>query len=322
MAPRVSIGLPVYNGELYLREALTSLCRQSWSDFEIIICDNASTDSTREICEEFTKHDPRIRYVCNAHNLGAARNFNKSVHLATGEYFFWANHDDLWAVTYVEKCVAALDSNPGAVNAYSRSVKVDGAGRTVAQLKHALGLDGSVPARRLRRFHDLFQEIDRVHGWSEDDVEGIWIPVYGVMRIELLHKTALIGSYISSDTTFLEELLLVGAFVEVPEVLFRKRDHPGRSMRASMAYDKRSEWFTGRPSSRFLFPRARILAGRIGAVMRSPLTLREKSACMQEMLGFYIRRAHEAKALAKECLINARVLCGIRWSSGKALRKW
>jgi glycosyltransferase involved in cell wall biosynthesis len=67
---RVSIGLPVYNGEKFLPEAITSLLAQTFEDFELIISDNASTDRTEEICRTFADQDKRIRYVGNQENIG------------------------------------------------------------------------------------------------------------------------------------------------------------------------------------------------------------------------------------------------------------
>src|ERR1700742_2966611 len=93
-APTVSIGLPVFNGERYLEEALFSLLNQTFRDFELIICDNASTDRTPDICTRHAARDRRIRYARNARNLGASSNFNKCFMLARGRYFRWAAYDD------------------------------------------------------------------------------------------------------------------------------------------------------------------------------------------------------------------------------------
>ena len=93
---RVSVGLPVYNGERYLNEALDSILRQTFEDFELIISDNASSDRTEEICEEYARNDKRIRYSRSSENLGVAWNFNRVAGLSTSEYFRWATADDLW----------------------------------------------------------------------------------------------------------------------------------------------------------------------------------------------------------------------------------
>ena len=108
--PKVSIGLPVYNGERYLREALDSILGQTFRDFELIICDNASTDETAAICADYAARDPRIRYHRQTHNIGATANFNHTFELARGAYFKWAAHDDVLAPTWLEKCVASARS--------------------------------------------------------------------------------------------------------------------------------------------------------------------------------------------------------------------
>ena len=71
IVPLVSIGMPVYNGEKYIREALDSLLAQTFTDFELIISDNASTDATEIICREYAAHYPQIRYVRQRVNRGA-----------------------------------------------------------------------------------------------------------------------------------------------------------------------------------------------------------------------------------------------------------
>ena len=72
--PPVTIGLPVYNGEKFLRQALDSLLGQTMGDFELIICDNASSDATGQICRAYARADRRVRYYRNATNIGAPRN--------------------------------------------------------------------------------------------------------------------------------------------------------------------------------------------------------------------------------------------------------
>lgn len=308
VGPRVTIGMPVHNAEAYLEVAVGSLLRQSFSSLELIISDNASDDRTAAIGEELARRDPRVRYRRNARNLGAAANYNIVVELARAPYFAWANHDDVWHEDYLAECVAVLDTNPRAVLAYARASKIDERGAEVAELTAGLGLDRPGPHQRLRRFHDLFQAVDRRRGWHEDAIEGLWIPVYGVVRTDLLRATALIGPYVSSDTVLLEELLMLGEFHEVPRTLFFKRDHPGRSMRANAAYDDRVAWFTGAGAGTLIFPRWRILQGRLRAVARVDLDIPTRARCLWEVLAFHVRRAHEGKALVKELLVNVRRL--------------
>lgn len=320
--PLVSIGLPVFNGQDFVEQAIRSIQKQTYQNFELIISDNCSTDRTLEICRDLAASDPRLRVVTAETNIGAAGNFNRVAQLATGRLFAWANHDDLWADTYIEKCVTALSAAPNAVLAYSKSAKIDEDGEEIHELNSNLGLSASRPAARLKAYHDAFIDVDRRRAWGKEPIEGFWIPVYGVMHTELLHQTSLIGNYISSDTVLLEELLILGTFVEVEEKLFFKRDHQKRSMRDSEAYDARAEWFTGARAGRLLFPRWRALRARLRASIVLPKGVGSKAACFWRSLSFYVRRRSEGNGLIKEVIVNmSRLLLGTD-RARRLLRKW
>lgn len=100
--PKVSIGMPVYNGEKYIRDALDSLLAQTFTDFELIISDNASTDKTEDICREYVTNDCRVRYLRQSKNMGATANFQYVLNEAIGECFMWAAHDDYWESNWLE----------------------------------------------------------------------------------------------------------------------------------------------------------------------------------------------------------------------------
>src|SRR3954453_10689919 len=119
--PRVTIGVPVYNGERYLARTLEALLAQTFRDFELIITDNASTDRTVQIAQDFARRDARIRYFRADCNRGVVQNFNWCIELARGEYFHWHAADDLCEPTLIEKCVAVLDADPSVVVAFARS---------------------------------------------------------------------------------------------------------------------------------------------------------------------------------------------------------
>lgn len=109
--PKVSIGMPVYNGEKFIRKALDSLLAQTFIDFELIISDNASTDGTPDICAEYANRDKRIRYIRQKQNYGAIWNWNYVLRQATGEYFMWAAHDDTRSPDCLSKYVEVLNNN-------------------------------------------------------------------------------------------------------------------------------------------------------------------------------------------------------------------
>ena len=116
---RLTIGLPVYNGERYLPQTLSCVLAQTFGDFELIVCDNASGDNTKEICLDFASHDSRLRYVHNERNLGAIPNFNRAVELGSAPFFKWTAHDDLYSPSYLAECMAILERSPDVVLAHS-----------------------------------------------------------------------------------------------------------------------------------------------------------------------------------------------------------
>ena len=215
---KVSLGMPVYNGERFVDEALRCVLDQTLDDFELIICDNASTDRTVEICEEVTGGDPRVTIHSSPSNIGAAANFNRTVELASGEYFKWVAHDDLIAPDYLEKCAEILDDDPAAVLCHSDVRIIDSDGELI------------------RRYHPEFQHVgssnvaDRFSEWAA--IAHRCFDVFGLIRMDTLRGTHLIAPYIASDRSLLAELGLRGTFVRVPEPLFLSREHGDRSIRA------------------------------------------------------------------------------------------
>lgn len=122
--PTVSIGMPVYNGAKYIREALDSLLVQTFTDLELIISDNASTDDTQAICEEYAQRDPRISYVRQSENKGALANFQFVLDQASGEFFMWAAADDRWDEHWIEAIYARI-SGEKCVAGFGRLVHID-----------------------------------------------------------------------------------------------------------------------------------------------------------------------------------------------------
>ena len=210
MRPRVSIGVPVFNGARYLAATLDSILAQTFADFEVIISDNASTDRTPEICALYQRRDSRIRYYRNDVNLGSARNFDRTVDLATGEYFKCANADDLCEPTLVAECVAVLDAHPEVVLCYGRTTLIDEHGGSLGPYEDRLDLRSPLPTERFR------QALAKV---------GLVNVLQGVMRLDALRRTGVLGKYVGSDVVLVVELTLHGQFYELPEFLFSRRLH-------------------------------------------------------------------------------------------------
>lgn len=231
--PRISIGLPVYNGENYLAEAIESILAQSYRDFELIISDNESTDGTEEICRAYAAQDSRVRYERQPRNLGAAPNYNLLVERAQGEFFKWAAHDDNLRPDFLARCVEALDHEPGAVLAYPRTVVIGDAGEEISEFHDGLMLMDDAPDARMAAY--LKRNFLRR--------KGLCNPIFGVIRTELLRRTRMIQSFLESDNVLLAHFSLLGKFVEVDEILFERRVHSGISTLANRGFAGRQAWF-------------------------------------------------------------------------------
>ena len=273
-APRVTVGLPVFNGEPYLEQALDSLLAQTYLDFELTIADNASTDGTSAICRDFERRDARIRYHRSDVNLGAAANYNRLVEMARGEFFKWAAHDDVCAPAYLESCVAVLERNPSVVVCYPRTRIIDEEGRDKGPYEDHLHLTAS---RGHERFRDVvFRDAGECNA------------VFGLIRIDVLRKTALIGNYPASDMVLLSELALHGNFHELPDPLFQRRDHPQTSIRANVTTDERAAWFDPKKADKKQFTHWRWALEYHRAIRRAKPGAGNGLRCYQ-YLGRWIR---------------------------------
>ena len=212
--PTVTIGLPVHNGENFIRQAIESVLNQSYQDFELIISDNASTDQTGRLCVELSSKDPRIRYMRCTTNIGAGPNFNGLVSQAKGRYFKWIAHDDVIAPTFLEKCIDVLEADPTVALACPRVQFIDDSGKYLERYGSPFRTDDINPAVR-------FTEMLQGHRCFE---------VFGVIRRDLLLKTRLIGNYNHGDGVLLAHLALLGRFAQIPEHLFYSRRHQKQSM--------------------------------------------------------------------------------------------
>ncbi len=157
--PRVSIGMPVFNGEKFLAEAIESILAQSFRDFELIISDNASSDRTEEMCRAFAARDERIRYFRQPVNQGAAWNHNFVFNQSSAGYFKWQCHDDLCDPTFIEKCVAVLDREPLAALCYSQFLRIDELGRPLAASSHGWSPIGSSSVSGIKTAHVRFRAL-------------------------------------------------------------------------------------------------------------------------------------------------------------------
>ncbi|MGQ0571211.1 MAG: glycosyltransferase family 2 protein [Armatimonadota bacterium] len=262
--PRVSISLPVYNGERYLKETIDSILAQTFGDFEVIIADNASTDGTEEICRTYAGADRRIRYCRWPENRGATWNHNRTFELSVGEYFKWAAHDDTYTPDFLARCVEVLDHDASAVLCCSRTMFIDEHGTIAGQYPLRLKTDSPVP-------HERFRELILIHHWC--------YPIFGVIRSNTLKMTPLMGYFSSADRVLLARLGLLGRFHEIPEYLFFYREHGGQSTRVFPTRHLRAPWFAPSLDGRIIFPDWRIFAEYRAAIRDAPLRPSDRAHC-------------------------------------------
>lgn len=275
--PRISIGLPVCNGANFLACAIASLLAQSFRDFELIICDNASTDETESICRRYAATDARIRYFRNETNIGAAANFNLTFKHARGEYFKWAAHDDMCLPDFLHECVAALDADPSIVLSTTEARWIDDHGSPTEKQEPALlQLDSPLPQQR-------FRELILVNHWCID--------VFGVMRRQALARTRQIDHYVNSDRVLLANLGLLGRMVRVKRPLFLSRDHQTRSIRSIKMRD-RGAWFNPRLKGTIALPYWRTLFEYWRVFFSVPLAWRARGGCIRALLRWPVRHRH------------------------------
>jgi glycosyltransferase involved in cell wall biosynthesis len=224
--PQVSIGMPVYNGAKFVREALDSLLKQTFSDFELVISDNASTNDTETICREYAAKDHRIRYLRQAQNLGAVANFKCVLDEAVGEYFMWAAADDVWDPKWIATLLPISTSDQCIAFGTLQTIDSNGNPMQHPANRRNFSYTGSRVNRRLKYF-------------SQPAFLGKANPIYGVYPRCLITPDALCvlsSEKTGSDMLFIYQLLTKAEIKSCQEVLLYKRIHEdcaGGGMRRS-----------------------------------------------------------------------------------------
>ena len=266
--PKVSVGLPVFNGERFIDEALSALLTQTFHDLELIISDNASTDRTEAICREYVLQDKRVSYHRSPRNRGISWNYRRVFELSSGVYFKWATYDDVCAPEFIARCVEVLDRDPRVVLAHSTATIIDDLGKR--QLECGAGLHLQSP-RAHERLSQLFHNLRLSNA------------LYGVIRKATLNDTPLLGDYPGADIPLLSELSLRGLFFEIPESLFFRRIHAAAT---SARPDDQAQLQAYNPdkAGRAVFREWRMLYEHCRAAARVPLSARERVAVWSFLL--------------------------------------
>ena len=301
-SPRVTVGLPVFNGDAYLEAAIDGVLAQEYTDLELIISDNASTDRTGEICEQYAAKDDRVVYIRNKENIGAAPNYNQVVRMARGEYFKWHSHDDICGPGFVARCIEVLDRDPGVVLAYPRAAQIDDNGDVVKHYESVVYATEDNPGARAR---------------SMLRYETPCLESFGLTRTDQLLRTSMIGPYSGSDRTLFLELALLGRFHEVPQEEFFHRQHAERSVQKFKDDRQRNAWFDPKRADKHTSPRWRNFGEYARALATAPVPVGERAVGMTalprwaaengrslagELVTLTVRRTREVSGRAKEAV--------------------
>lgn len=259
--PKVSVGLPVFNGEKYVDESIESILNQTYRDLELVISDNCSTDRTEEICRKWEALDDRVHYFRNDENQGGAWNHNRVFREARGEYFHWASHDDRLMPEFIAECVATLDAHPEVVLSYTKVLQIDGHGD---------------PLEPWSDYSDVTSN-DRVERMRAALRDWMCLPIYGLIRSDVLRRTGLLRPYHAADRLLLGELAIYGKWSLSEKGLFVHRQHPGMSGIAYKGSYRRGAWWDPNSSRAKNWPNWLYHLGVGRMILASPLNLRDKA---------------------------------------------
>jgi glycosyltransferase involved in cell wall biosynthesis len=225
--PLVSVGITTYNRPAYLKQALDGVLSQTYSNLEIIVSeDSTPCEETKALLLEYSRRDRRIRYISQSSNLGPPANLQFVLGQASGEYFFWADDDDLRDQRWVEVLLRKL-ANEDAVVAFSNLVAIDPDGNPIRSYR-PLRFAGARITRLARYF-------------LADAAEGKVNLVYGIFRTAFLREIKHWGRYdhslLAVDSLFMLDCLRRGNALVDPSVTLYKRVWASKSVPVSSIGD-------------------------------------------------------------------------------------
>lgn len=290
--PTVSIGMPVYNGEKYIAEALESLLAQTYTDFEILIADNRSTDNTLEIAQAFAAKDSRIQVMTREENRGAVENFNYVFHQTTGEFFKWAAADDICKPDFLKECVTLLKDNPEVIWCHTESDKIDADGNSLLPWVDKDDASIETDGAGKRRWTAL-PRIDSDSDISCRRFAGVllgtnWcVDSYGLIRRKALQRTRLVVDLYGAEKVLMAELSLQGKYGHIERQLFAQRIH----LSASSAIEDEAAQvsYVGPSRKRFASTRLLLLQAHCWSVLRSQQPWLMKIRCMCSLTAYVLQ---------------------------------
>lgn len=277
--PRLSIGVPVYNGEDYIAEAITSHLEQDFTDFELVVSDNCSDDGTADIVQGFVKSDSRVSYSRNEENVGGPANFNRLFRLTKGDLFRWAAADDRIEPGYLSSVIAMMDADPQIVIGHAHSILIDPQSVPMLEMDQGwLGGDGFMEAIKLapppgdERFHSPHPH-RRIDAVINNNHRNFYI--FGIMRRDTMMQTRLHGAFYGGDRTLLVEMAMRGTFRKVDEPLFASRSHAKNSGRNGLNFEELKQH-----GAKDLSFASMVMKGYITGVRRARVSRTEELKCL------------------------------------------
>lgn len=271
-APMISVGVPVYNGEKYLPETLEALRQQDCESFEVIICDNASTDRTEEICREFCEKDDRFSYLRNDRNRGVPFNWNRALSLSRAPLFTWNSADDIATPSHLSTAVKTLGDRPDAILAFPRVGIIGGDGQDLGRMDdEGLRFEVPQPSKRLNEFFQ--RKAHQVIGFG------------GVIRTEVLRDIGGLPAYYGGDMVLASGLALAGTFVQIPELEYYARRHDTQTNKLQGADVMQQVLaYTPERKVRVAFPQWALNRHLFVAAVRAPVSVGQKVAAITVIL--------------------------------------
>ncbi|HKE92693.1 MAG TPA: glycosyltransferase [Povalibacter sp.] len=260
---KVIIGLPVYNGQKYVGPAIESHLAQSFTDFELVISDNGSTDATPEICAGYASRDKRVTYLRSPVNRGILWNHRRVMEAITSprQYFRWAGGDDILEPDLLEAMVNVLDSRPEVEAVMPNTRNIDSEGVIIGSMDRALDLQSP----------DVFERAHKILVANYQHVVA-----YGLLRAATLKQMRTQPDYVGWDPVFIWELALRGQIVQLTGPALLRRFHPGSISRVKTVKEMR-KWVE--PNARgagMSFPNWTWAYERTRALWACPLPTRER----------------------------------------------
>jgi hypothetical protein len=301
--PRVCIAMPLRNAQQHLARTIESILAQTFSDLELVICDNASTDASEQICREFVRRDKRVIYTRLPQTIRMADNRQRACRLGAGSQFFkWAMPGELLPSTFIQRCVEALDRDSTAVLAFAHARRFEQQ-QQIHQQHHArLASDSHCPTQR-------FAAIALANHALGDQIE-----LLGLFRRAALELIPPPADHPAAERVFLARLALVGRFVQVPEAILLACDPSGSNLGLANCSPRNRHMTAITPplmqhAAQIGFPEWRLMLEYLRSIQYGWLSLRQRAACAAVVLhrqlidGNWVRLTRDV-ALAGQKLLS------------------